>query len=94
MSGVESQKVERLLTAASVVAPLLAWMAYVWERFTGVTFVLSRNAREIGDVSTTAHLSRTLQLALVLTLLGAGFRLWRGIQSRAASGQDRPDTRR
>jgi hypothetical protein len=44
------------------------WIAYVWERATGLTFVMGRHAH-LGSISTSAHLESTLHSANMTTLI-------------------------
>jgi hypothetical protein len=77
------KKPDEILTwfaAGSVVALLLSWMSYIWERSMGVTFVLSKGSpRRLGVNSTTDHLATTLHFALFITVV-CGPLLWFSIR--------------
>ncbi len=68
-SNRKSVAIMQRLLALSIVGPLLAWMSFLWERCTGVTFVLSRNYSQLGRPSTGGHLQWSLILAIGVTVL-------------------------
>lgn len=66
----ESKRAEltgRLL-ALLIMLPVLAWIAYFWERTTGLTFVLSKHV-EIGNLANAQHLASTLNHAIGATVI-------------------------
>ena len=66
--SISRELIERLRVLAVLIV-ILVWMSYLWERFTGLTFVFSKSSRTLGEISTAAHLHRTLETALVATLV-------------------------
>ncbi len=59
------------LAVLAVVGFVLMWVSYLWEKTTGMTFVVGRQLRRYGDVSSAAHLSQTLHDAEFVTFLCA-----------------------
>ncbi len=61
----------------SVFGIVIVWASYFWEKSTGMTFVVGRDLRRYGDVSTAAHLAGTLHTAQFMTFLcGAYLFFW------------------
>jgi hypothetical protein len=65
----KSQEIVVMIRAMAIVALLFSWIAYFWERWTGVTFVFSKSSRAVGYISTAQHLSSTLHATLGATVV-------------------------
>jgi hypothetical protein len=57
------------LRIGAVMIPALVWIAYLWERYSGVTFVLSKSSGRLGYNSTPEHLAHVLHGAVGATLI-------------------------
>jgi len=75
------------LLLLAITSPFLGWLAYFWERSTGMTFVFGRGGGR-GHASTPAHLLATYHGAIALTVLGAAAALVLFYMRK--SDQDRP----
>lgn len=64
---IKRELLERLRVMA-VLIPTFGWISFVYERCTGLTFVISRGGG-IGQNSSAAHLHRVLNVAIGLSLL-------------------------
>lgn len=64
----KSNEALQRLFAASIIAPALGWLAYVYERMTGLTMTLSRHPA-LGNNSSAAHLASTLRNAIIISVL-------------------------
>jgi ABC-type phosphate transport system permease subunit len=68
--------------AGSVVIVILVWISFLWERFTGLTFVLSKSSRALGENSSAAHLQGTFEAALIATLICVPLAYYCGVMMR------------
>lgn len=69
-SETDWKKCDGMIWAALVFVPLF-WLAYAWEKFTGLT--LAKN--QLGQISTPVHLAATQQSAVYATFAGVSLAL-------------------
>jgi len=68
MSRISNELIERI-RVMTVIIPVLVWIAFLWERFTGLTFVFSKHMKDLGNNSSAAHLHSMLEAAIGVTLI-------------------------